>query len=151
MRLYRLQHHISPNTSSATSTSSRYALTAVPFLALAPEEETPLPAAWVEAPSKAPAATIAARATTATTVTTATTASQQPTAHSQQLTSTAAPEGARGESSRRPFGYAVVLVVSVVVVLVFVLMLVGADLGKTFSASAALPIMRHYAVDDSSL
>ena len=41
--------------------------------------------------------------------------------------------------------------VSVVVVLVFVLMLVGADLGKTFSASAALPIMRHYAVDDSSL
>ena len=30
-RFYRHQHHISPNTSSATSTSSRYALTAVPF------------------------------------------------------------------------------------------------------------------------
>ena len=29
LRLYRYQHHISPNTSSATS--SRYALTAVPF------------------------------------------------------------------------------------------------------------------------
>ena len=31
VRLYRHQHHISPNTSSATSTSSRYALTAIPF------------------------------------------------------------------------------------------------------------------------
>ena len=85
VRLYRHQHHISPNTSSATSTSSRYALTAVPFLAPAPEEETALPAAWAEAPPKAPAATAATtatRATTATTVTTATTASQQPTANS---------------------------------------------------------------------
>ena len=31
VRLYRHQHHISPNTSSAISTSSRYALTAAPF------------------------------------------------------------------------------------------------------------------------
>ena len=80
------------------------------FIAPAPEEEPPLPAAWPEAPPKAAAATAATTATTATTAaatttttttttttatsatpaTTATTAtaaitaSQQPTAHSRQ-------------------------------------------------------------------
>ena len=50
------------------------------FLAPAPEEEPPLPAA----PPKAAAATTATRATTATIATAATTPSQQPTAHSRQ-------------------------------------------------------------------
>ena len=52
------------------------------FVAPVPEEETPLPAAWPEAPPKAAAAS----ATAATAATTATTGSQQPTAHSQQPT-----------------------------------------------------------------
>ena len=97
------------------------------FIAPAPEEETPLPAAWPEAPPKAAAATTATTtaatttatratpATTATTETAATTASQQPTADSQQPTSTAALERTRGKSSPAPFGCGVVLVVLVVI------------------------------------
>ena len=63
---------------------------------LAPEAETPLPAAWREAAT-----------------TTATTGSQQP-------TRTAAPERTQGESSLRPFGYGVVLVVVVLVLVAWV-------------------------------
>ena len=56
------QRHISPNTSSAASASSKYALTAVPFYSPSAREEILLPAAWPEAPPKA--ATTATRAGT---------------------------------------------------------------------------------------
>ena len=78
-----LQHHIGPNTNSATSTNNTYALTTAPFYSPSARKKPPLPAAWPEVLPKATTAiaTTITRTTPATTATTATTASQQPTAH----------------------------------------------------------------------
>ncbi len=82
VRLYRHQHRISPNTSSATNTSSRYALTTAPFYS-------------PSAGSRSSIASSAARSTTK-----SSSNNGKPTGHSQQPTSTAAPEGTRGNRAR---------------------------------------------------
>ena len=90
------------------------------FIAPAPEEESPLPAARPEAPPKAAAA--------ATGATAATTKSSRSSNHSKHSST----RGHPGGLSPRPFGYGVVLVVLLVVVLVLVLWgwVVGMFLGE---------------------